>query len=148
MALPARAPPRPREPRPGRAAPLARRFAALWQAAGGFRIAPAASLAEQIGAAVADGRLAPSRARTLAGYLLLGGAGVPQGVAWEPGVREACAESDDALDAVLCALIARAAALGLTEPPPPDGLEPARVEGWIHLPRSGSLAQLSHDPRS
>jgi hypothetical protein len=67
---------------------------------------------------------------------------------WKPGAREACLESDDCLDAVLCALIARAAALGLTEPPPPDGLEPARVEGWIHLPRSGSLAQLSHDPRS
>jgi predicted nuclease with RNAse H fold len=33
---------------------------------------------------------------------------------WEPGAREACVSSDDALDAVLCALVARAAALGLT----------------------------------
>ncbi|HET7054169.1 MAG TPA: hypothetical protein VFI09_09690 [Solirubrobacterales bacterium] len=58
---------------------FARRFAPLWQAAGGLRFAPAASLSERIGEAVADGRLAPSRARTLAGYLLLGAAGIPQG---------------------------------------------------------------------
>jgi hypothetical protein len=58
---------------------FARRFEPLWQAAGGIRLAPGAALAERIGEAVADGRLAPSRARTLAGYLLLGAAGVPQG---------------------------------------------------------------------
>lgn len=63
---------------------------------------------------------------------------------WEPGAREACIQSDDALDAVLAALIARAAALGLTEPPPPDDLELARGEGWLHLPRKGSLSALSH----
>lgn len=50
---------------------FARRFAPLWQAAGGFLVATPIALAERIGAAVADGRLAPSRARTLAGYLLL-----------------------------------------------------------------------------
>jgi len=77
--------PRERRPAPASLGPaelrelFARRFGPLWQAAGGVRIAPAAALAERIGAAVADGRLAPSRARTLAGYLLLGGAGVPQG---------------------------------------------------------------------
>jgi len=38
-----------------------------------------ARLVDRIAQAVADGRLAPSRARTLAGYLLLGAAGVPQG---------------------------------------------------------------------
>lgn len=58
---------------------FARRFAPLWQAAGGMRLAPGTELAERIGEAVADGRLAPSRARTLAGYLLLTAAGVPQG---------------------------------------------------------------------
>jgi hypothetical protein len=58
---------------------FARRFAPLWQAAGGLRLAAPTVLAERIGEAVADGRLAPSRARTLAGYLLLGAAGVPQG---------------------------------------------------------------------
>ena len=61
---------------------------------------------------------------------------------WGEGAREACVESDDALDAVLCALIARAAALGLTEPPQAEALDLARVEGWIHLPRSGSLGDL------
>jgi len=77
--------PREARPAPGQldAATLrdrfARRFAPLWPAAGGFHIAPSATLAERIGEAVADGRLVPSRARTLAGYLLLGAAGVPQG---------------------------------------------------------------------
>lgn len=66
---------------------------------------------------------------------------------WEPGAWEACVASDDPLDAVLCALIARAAALGLTEPPPPEDRERARVEGWIHLPRKGSLGGLLADSR-
>lgn len=66
---------------------------------------------------------------------------------WEPGAREACLESDDALDAVLCALIARAAALGLTEPPPAEAERLARVEGWIHLPRGDCLADLAVDAR-
>jgi predicted nuclease with RNAse H fold len=69
-------------------------------------------------------------------------------LAWEPGARELCVESDDALDAVLCALIARAAALSLSEPPPPEALGLARIEGWIHLPRPGSLAELGADRRS
>jgi len=67
-------------------------------------------------------------------------------LAWEPGAREACVESDDALDAVLCALVARAAALGLTEPPPAEALDLARVEGWIHLPRAASLGELIAQP--
>ncbi len=66
---------------------------------------------------------------------------------WAPGAREACVESDDALDAVLCALIARAAALGLTAPPTASDLELARAEGWIHLPRKGSLGELLTDGR-
>lgn len=64
-------------------------------------------------------------------------------LAWEPGARETCVESDDALDAVLASLIARAAALGLTEPPPTEHLEFARGEGWIHLPAKGSLSALA-----
>jgi predicted nuclease with RNAse H fold len=66
---------------------------------------------------------------------------------WEPGAREACVESDDALDAVLCALIARAAALGLTELAPEADLERVRAEGWIHLPLKGSLDELAIDRR-
>jgi predicted nuclease with RNAse H fold len=68
-------------------------------------------------------------------------------LAWDPGAREACVDSDDALDAVLCALLARAAALGLTEPPPAGELERAQAEGWIHLPRRGSLGELLSDHR-
>ena len=51
--------------------------------------------------------------------------------------RAEMAAHDDALDAVVSALVARAAALGLTERPPSEDLERARVEGWIHLPRCG-----------
>ena len=68
-------------------------------------------------------------------------------LSWEPGARDACVDSDDALDAVLCALIARAAALGLTEPPPTEDLRLARTEGWIHLPDPGSLCGLLADQR-
>jgi hypothetical protein len=61
---------------------------------------------------------------------------------WEPGAWEACIQSDDALDAVLAALIARAGALGLTMQPGPGDAELARSEGWIHLPRKDCLATL------
>lgn len=48
-----------------------------------------------------------------------------------------CRRSDDAFDALVCALVARAAALSLTALPlPGDQTERARVEGWIHLPTS------------
>ncbi len=56
------------------------------------------------------------------------------------GFDALCVESDHALDAVLCALLARAVRSGLTEPPDDD--DRARVEGWIHLPTVG-LAELS-----
>jgi predicted RNase H-like nuclease len=48
-----------------------------------------------------------------------------------------CRRSDDAFDALVCALVARAAALGLTTTPRPgDQTTRARVEVWIHLPTS------------
>jgi Protein of unknown function (DUF429) len=49
------------------------------------------------------------------------------------------------------ALVARAVALDLTEPPRPSELSVAAVEGWIHLPRPDSLAALAsfdHRPSS
>lgn len=46
-----------------------------------------------------------------------------------------CRQSDDALDAVICALIARAVWLGHTLCPPSDSS--ASAEGWIHLPDRG-----------
>jgi predicted nuclease with RNAse H fold len=54
----------------------------------------------------------------------------------------ACAASDHVLDAVICALVARAAALGSTEPPNDPGT--AASEGWIHLP-TGPLSSLPQD---
>jgi predicted nuclease with RNAse H fold len=52
-----------------------------------------------------------------------------------------CRVSDHAIDAVIAALTARAAALGLTTQPGPDQLDVARAEGWIALPTS-SLTEL------
>ena len=56
-----------------------RRFEPLWQAAGGFRFGGLAAVGERIEAAVASGQLLPSRARSIAGYLLLSASGIPQG---------------------------------------------------------------------
>ena len=53
---------------------------------------------------------------------------------WE----SACRRSDDAFDALLCALVARAARHGATLSPTGNDAEAARREGWIHLP-SGPL---------
>lgn len=47
--------------------------------------------------------------------------------------------NDDAFDAVVCALVARAVQRGLAVPV--EDPEAAQVEGWIHLPRC-SLAEL------
>jgi predicted nuclease with RNAse H fold len=55
--------------------------------------------------------------------------------------RDACAASDDALDGVLAALVARAAARRLTWPPPAG--EVVRREGWIHLPRPDTFGALA-----
>ncbi|PPH77941.1 DUF429 domain-containing protein [Rathayibacter sp. AY1D4] len=50
--------------------------------------------------------------------------------------------SDDAFDAVVAALNARAHALGATLPVPPELQEAAEAEGWIAVP-TGSLAELA-----
>ncbi|WP_432542551.1 DUF429 domain-containing protein [Kineococcus sp. SYSU DK002] len=55
-----------------------------------------------------------------------------------------CEASDDALDAVVAALTARAAALGRCAPPPEEDVERARREGWILLPE-GPLSTLVED---
>ncbi len=59
--------------------------------------------------------------------------------------EQACRGSDHALDAVIAALNARAAALGLTTTPSPEQLDATRTEGWIALP-VGNLADLIHNP--
>jgi predicted nuclease with RNAse H fold len=56
--------------------------------------------------------------------------------------RATCERSDDAFDAVVSALVARAAAKGLTEPMPEASRDLAAREGWIHVPREDSLPAL------
>jgi hypothetical protein len=51
-----------------------------------------------------------------------------------PTHHQACIESDDCLDALVCALVARAVQRHLTIQPPPDVAKEAMTEGWIHLP--------------
>jgi hypothetical protein len=53
-----------------------------------------------------------------------------------------CRQSDDAFDAVVCALVARAAALGTTAAPPDHLAHLAASEGWIMLPTT-ALTQLT-----
>jgi predicted nuclease with RNAse H fold len=58
-----------------------------------------------------------------------------------PVATERCRTSDDCLDALLCALTARAVAVHATHLPSGDQLAQVRREGWIHLP-SGPLTSL------
>lgn len=61
----------------------------------------------------------------------------------EEEARNRCEASDDALDAVVAALVARAAATGRCEPIPPKDVGLAMQEGWIALPKIGSLDSLA-----
>lgn len=54
-----------------------------------------------------------------------------------------CGRSDHALDALVASLVARAAAVGVTGRPGAEEREAARVEGWIAVPRAGSLPLLA-----
>lgn len=61
----------------------------------------------------------------------------------DPHGRLAMVErEDDYLDALLCALVARAAELDLTHAPTPAQRKLALIEGWIHLP-SAALGELA-----
>ncbi len=64
---------------------------------------------------------------------------------WPIDVKRACEKSDDALDAVVAALVARAAATNRIEPIPQKHMTAAKREGWIALPRDGSLTSLAAD---
>jgi hypothetical protein len=48
----------------------------------------------------------------------------------------------DALDAFVASVVARAAALGSTQPPPRDLEEVTAREGWIHVPTCSLRALL------
>ena len=53
---------------------------------------------------------------------------------WLTGDSVGLRRRDHDLDALLCALVARAVATGRTHLPPPDMEETTKREGWIHLP--------------
>ena len=64
------------------------------------------------------------------------------GLQLDPVQRRLATTDHNCLDAIVCALVARAAALGLTYPPAPgEQADRAVREGWIHLP-SNALADL------
>lgn len=63
----------------------------------------------------------------------------------ENDAEELCGASDDAFDALLAALIARAVDLGLSDPPSRRQQQIAAEEGWIHLPLRRSLPFLAHN---
>jgi predicted nuclease with RNAse H fold len=60
--------------------------------------------------------------------------------------EQACRSSDHALDAVIAALNARAAALGHATTPTPEHAAAARTEGWIALPTT--LTDLTEQRRT
>lgn len=64
---------------------------------------------------------------------------------WPVDAKQACEKSDDALDAIVAALVARAAATNQIEPVPQKHMAVAKREGWIALPRDGALASLAAD---
>lgn len=59
-----------------------------------------------------------------------------------PEHRLACVASDDCLDALICALVARATERSLTVDPPPELAAEAAAEGWIRLPEPHCLEEL------
>lgn len=60
--------------------------------------------------------------------------GIMRRCPWLAVDETALLRRDHDLDALLCALVARAVATGRTHQPPPDAAEVAAREGWIHLP--------------
>lgn len=65
------------------------------------------------------------------------------GLALDAEHAAACVATHDVLDALVCALVARAVDAGATAPPPPELEQAAREEGWIHLPTSELGARLT-----
>jgi predicted nuclease with RNAse H fold len=64
------------------------------------------------------------------------------GIEVSPEQREAAGSDHNCFDALVCSLVARAAGLGLTQPPAPgDEADRATREGWIHIP-TNPLAHL------
>lgn len=62
---------------------------------------------------------------------------------WKDGKRGICLKNDHTSDALLAALVARAAELNLTIPPENGEADLAPREGWMHLPSKDSLSALT-----
>jgi hypothetical protein len=60
-----------------------------------------------------------------------------------PKIRESLLNDRDIFDALIACLVTRAAAVGLCDPIPAECGEVAKTEGWIALPRKGSLQRLA-----
>lgn len=58
------------------------------------------------------------------------------------GLERTCRSVDHAFDALIAALVARAVACGRTDGPPPELIDMATREGWIHLPVHAPLGEL------
>lgn len=88
----------------------------------------------------------PAAARVIWGWAGRSSADLLDAMPWlsfATGAARAYAKSGHAFDALIAALVARAASLGLTTPPSNDEeRRAAAVEGWIHLPMRGSFAAL------
>jgi predicted nuclease with RNAse H fold len=106
-----------------------------------------------------DGRVFevyPAAALRAWGFKSVGPKGIPENLAlmndalrgrcpwlnFAGGTGLLCRTNDDAFDALIASINARAAALDLTLRPTPEEAERARTEGWIALPRSDSLELL------
>lgn len=73
-----------------------RRFTSLYESARGVKVGGPLVLATQLGEAVEAGLIEPSRARSLAGYLVLEAASVPQGSrSTRYALEKECRELDD-----------------------------------------------------
>ena len=59
-----------------------------------------------------------------------------------PEQVEHCVADDNAFDALIAALVARAATVNEVLDIPSDQMATARREGWIALPKDGSLERL------
>ena len=64
-------------------------------------------------------------------------------LALKPAERTTLERSDHALDALVCAVVARVAETGSALPVPADCAKRARLEGWIRLPAPGALNTIT-----
>ena len=81
----------------------------------------------------------PARGALMEGLL----AGTKQWLRINPAHVNLCLSSDDAFDALIAGLVARAAAIGMVEEIPDADRAAAEREGWIAVPLGGTLGRLA-----